>query len=125
MAQEVYIGFSTVGRTRPPYTMTDIELVKQDIMNTFQTRRGERVMRPNYGTIIYDLLMDPMDEITEEAVVEDVRNILRGEPRVEIVDIELRVMEEVLRIDVVLNFAPHNIVEKLFIEYDRRNQQEV
>lgn len=94
-------------------------------MNTFQTRRGERVMRPNYGTIIYDLLMDPMDEITEEAVVEDVRNILRGEPRVEIVDIELRVMEEVLRIDVVLNFAPHNIVEKLFIEYDRRNQQEV
>ncbi len=50
------IGFSTYGKRTPPYTEEGIELAKQDLLYAFQTRLGERVMRPNFGTIIFDLL---------------------------------------------------------------------
>lgn len=123
--REIYIGFSTVDQLGPPYTLTDIELVKRDLLNTFQTHRGERVMRPHYGTVIYDYLMEPFDEITREAILEDVRRIIDDEPRVELVNLDVNELEQVLRIDIVLNFAPQDVVDVLRIQYDRRNQQEL
>ncbi len=123
--REIYIGFSTVGLVSGPYTLTDVELVKRDLLNTFETRRGERIMRPNYGTIIFDYLMDPFDDFTREAILDDVRRIIDEEPRVELVNLDASELEQVLRIDVVLNFAPQDIIDVLRVEYDRRNQQEI
>jgi len=100
MSREVYIGFSTTDMVEPPYRVVDIELVKQDIRNMLNTRRGERVMRPEYGTRIFDLLMDPFDEETREAIIEDV-----------------------IRVDLELQFRPQDSVDQLFLEYDRRNLQ--
>ena len=34
------------------FSITDIELIKQDLFNHFYTRQGERLMNPTYGTII-------------------------------------------------------------------------
>jgi len=122
MAQrEVYIGFSTIGRREPPYRLVDIELVKQDLMNAFQTKRGERIMRPEFGTLIYDYLMDPFDETTKAAIVEDAITVIRNEPRVQLVAIDVRELDYVLRVEIQLNFVPQDVVELLYIEYDRRN----
>ena len=49
------IGFSTYGKRTPPYTEEGIDLAKQDLQYAFLTRRGERVMRPDFGTIIFCL----------------------------------------------------------------------
>ena len=54
-------GLSTVDKVRAPYTLVDSALVKRDLLNTFYTKKGERLMRPNYGSIIWDLLMNPED----------------------------------------------------------------
>ncbi len=121
----VYIGFSTAERTSPPWTYQDIELVKRDLLNTLKTQRGERLMRPNYGTIIYDLLMNPFDEITRNQMVDDVTAIIEGEPRVELVSLDVNELDQTIRIDAVLNFIPQNVSELLFIEYDRRNQEQL
>ena len=53
----VFKGFSTVDKIRAPYSLTDIELVKRDLLNEFYTKKGERVMRPNLGCIVHDLLL--------------------------------------------------------------------
>ena len=53
----IYKGFSTVNKIRAPYTLTDAELVKTDLLNELNTRQGERVMRPTFGTRIFDILM--------------------------------------------------------------------
>ena len=58
----IYKGFSTVNKIRAPYTLTDAELVKTDLLNELNTRQGERVMRPTFGTRIFDILMNPLDE---------------------------------------------------------------
>ena len=123
--REVYVGFSTVGTEGAPFTLTDIDLVKQDLLNTFNTKRGERVMRPTYGTVIFDLLMDPFDDITTEAIRDDVINIINAEPRVQLVDIDMRELEKTIRIDVTLNFTPGDVVDTLFIEYNRQNDEEI
>ena len=67
-----FIGFNTVGRLFPPFKLTDVDLVKRDLLNHFNTRRGERVMNPEFGTIIYDLLMDPQDPQTRNALLQEI-----------------------------------------------------
>lgn len=118
---EIYIGFSTSEIFEPPYRVVDIELVKQDLRNALNTRRGERVMRPNFGTRIFELLMDPFDEETRDAIIDDVATVIDGDPRVTLLGVDVIEMEHVLRIDVTLRFTPQETVDQLFIEYDRRN----
>ena len=38
-----FVGFNTVDQLRPPYSLTNIELVKQDINNQFATPVGSRL----------------------------------------------------------------------------------
>ena len=63
----IFKGFSTVDKIRAPYSLFDQELIKRDLLNEFQTRRGERLMKPNFGSIIHDLLMEPEDTITDDS----------------------------------------------------------
>lgn len=115
------IGFSTFGKRRPPYTLENLELAKQDLMNVFHTQRGERVMRPDFGTIIFDLLFEPFDEETRAAVVDDAIDIISDDPRFTMVSIDVRELEHTLRLDIQLNYIPLDVVDTLQIEYDRQN----
>ena len=121
MAREVYVGFSTTDLIEPPYRLVDIALVKQDILNALNTRRGERVMRPTYGTRIFDLLMDPFDEETKDAIINDVIEVIQGDPRVSLLSVDARELEHVMRLEIELRFTPQDVIDQLFIEYDRRN----
>ena len=48
-----YKGFSTNNRSKK-FRVTDFELVKQDLINHFNIRKGEKLMNPNFGTIIWN-----------------------------------------------------------------------
>ena len=126
MAQrEQYVGISTVGRDEPPYRLIDIELVKRDLLNAFNTRLGERVMRPEFGTVIFDLLFDPFDDETKALVVEDAQRIIGQDPRVTLVSIDAKELEHVMRVEVELLFTPQDVVDNLYIEYDRKNNEAI
>ena len=57
--------------------------IKESLIILLSTLRGERVMRPGYGTTVYDLLFEPLDLNTATLVGEEVkRSILIHEPRV-------------------------------------------
>ena len=60
-----FVGFNTVNQPNPPYSLTNIGLIKRDINNQFATPMGSRVMLPNFGTRIFELLFDPFDEYTK------------------------------------------------------------
>jgi phage baseplate assembly protein W len=115
------IGFSTFGKQRPPFTLENLELAKQDMLYSFHTRRGERVMRPDFGSIIFDLLFEPFDDDTKQAVVEDAQRLIDQDPRFELVSIDVRELEHTLRLDIVLRYIPLDVVDSLAIEYDRQN----
>ena len=89
----IYKGFSTVNKIRAPYTLTDAELVKTDLLNELNTRQGERVMRPTFGTRIFDILMNPLDEYVVNEVEEDVIRIVNKDPRVELQTVKTDVVQ--------------------------------
>ena len=115
------IGFSTFNKQRPPFTLEDLPLAKQDLLYSFHTHRGERVMRPDFGTIIFDLLFEPFDDDTKQAVVEDAQRLISQDPRFSLVSIDARELEHTLRLDIVLLYIPLDVVDSLAIEYDRQN----
>jgi phage baseplate assembly protein W len=82
----LYKGFSSYNyQTNKTFSVTDIELVKFDLLNHIFTRRGERVMHPNFGTRIPDITFEPLDSITLSILEEDLRSVIAFDPRVELV----------------------------------------
>lgn len=120
MAQ--YIGFSTIGKLFPPFTLSDIELVKQDLLNEFNTRLGERAMQPQFGTIIYDILMNPIDEFSIEAIKDDAVRIVKKDPRVQLANVVVKSYDDAVLLDISLFWSPNKIRESLFITYQKETE---
>ena len=114
-----FIGLSTVNRVRAPYTVIDSELVKRDLLNEFYTRRGERVMRPEFGSIIWDILMDPTSPDLEREIREDVTRIIDRDPRVALLGASVYALDHVIRVEIDLKFAFFDNTDKLYLEYTR------
>jgi phage baseplate assembly protein W len=82
-------------------------------------------MRPDFGSVIHDLLFDPFDEETKSLVIEDAIRIIGQDPRVTLVSIDAKELEHVLRVEVELHFTPQDVVDQLFVEYDRQNKEAI
>ena len=79
----LYKGFSFKNWQRnKSFTLTDVELVKQDLLNHIFTRRGERVGQRGFGTIIQDLLFEPFDNDTVVLISGQVQSVIDYDPRV-------------------------------------------
>lgn len=67
----------------------------QHLRTIICTRLGERIMRPNYGTRLYDRLFEPADDYTTQDIESEVRKaVSTEEPDVELVAVEVTVGEE-------------------------------
>ena len=118
-----FVGFNTVGQPNPPYSLTNVALIKRDLENTFATPKGSRVMLPNFGTDIYNYLFDPFDEPTKNAIIEDAISVIQGEPRVKLVSIDVYQQDQALNIIMILLFLPESITDNLFVSFSLANQE--
>ena len=84
-----YKGFSTVNAANIGNRLYDFDLVKQDIINHFNTRKGSRLMLPEFGTIIWDLIMEPLTDEIRDLLTEDINTICNFDPRVTPTQIDL------------------------------------
>jgi len=123
MADYHFRGFTTVGRDKPSYTATGMDLVKIDLLNHFSTRLGERVMLPNFGSIIYDLLMDPLDDISRDAIREDAERIVNEDPRVELRDTQLTETDNSITLEMQLTYLPDGVTDSLAIQFNTELQE--
>jgi phage baseplate assembly protein W len=115
---QVYKGFSTVASTKDS-RLYDFDLIKQDLLNQFNTRKGERVMNPEFGTVIWDLIFDPFTDDTKELIKSDVNKILNSDPR--IVPIQINVYEEQygMMLESTLQYVGSNQTENIRLSFDR------
>ena len=118
-----FVGFNTVDNPNPPYSLTNIELIKRDILNHFATPMGERVMMPNFGTRIYSYLFDPFDEYTKNAIIEDAVNVVKSDPRVELVNIDVYQEDQALNIIMNLLFKPESVTDNLFVTFSLKDRE--
>lgn len=87
----LYRGFSSFEFQRAKtFKIRDVELVKLDLLNHIFTKQGERVMMPTFGTVIPEMMFEPLDTETVNTVVEEVRRVLNYDPRVEILEMDVR-----------------------------------
>lgn len=84
----LYRGFSSVNRTKLT-NVFDIDLIKQDLLNHFNTRKTERVRQPAYGSSILDYLFEMQVSGNVQRIVEDVIRIINEETRVRLLDISV------------------------------------
>lgn len=118
----VFKGFSSpvVGKTRVLY---DIPLVKQDLVNHFNTRKGERVMDSEYGFIGWDLIFELDNSGVMQELEQDARRIVQMEPRVDLVDIVVESVSRGYKITILLNYVQLNTVDTLFLVFDDRSAE--
>lgn len=113
----LYRGFSTINRSKK-FRVTDIDLVKQDLINHFSIRKGEKLMQPNFGSIIWSLLFEPMDDHVNSLIVDDVKRIVGYDPRLGLQNITVVTQDHGLQIELDLLFIPTNQAAKLSLGFD-------
>jgi len=89
----VYRGFSFKNWQRDKsFVLTDVDMVKQDILNHLLTRKGERVGYREFGTDIQDLLFEPHDDRTIVLINDQVHEVIDFDPRVVLLSVDDYVM---------------------------------
>lgn len=113
-----YRGMSSVDRHKK-FRVTDFALVKQDLINHFRIRRGEKLMQPKFGTRIWDLIFEPMTAAVNQAIVDDVKRIVQYDPRVAVQNIIITEREYGLQIELDLVFIQTNQSDVLYLQFDK------
>lgn len=91
MAENLYKGISTKNYLKnSSLSLTDLELVKEDILNHIWTRKGERVYLPDFGTIIPDIVFEPLDNITIDLVKKELLDVINQDPRVDLINLNVK-----------------------------------
>ena len=116
-----YKGFSSQ-ETKSSFKLHDINLVKQDIINHFYIRKGEKLMNPDFGTIIWDLLFEQFTEEVKKLITADVEQIINYDPRIAINGVVIDSTDMGIRIEADITYIPFNINERMTFNFDRENK---
>lgn len=115
-----YKGFNSQ-ETKNKFKIYDIDLVKQDIINHFYIRKGEKLMNPDFGTVIWDLIFEPFTEEVKRLITEDVEQIINYDPRIAINSVSIDATDMGIRIEADITYLPFNINERMVFNFDKEN----
>ena len=115
-----YKGFSTVNPDNRGSTLYDFNLIKQNILNHLNTRKGQRVMNPKFGTIIWDILMEPLTLQIRNALTKDIEEICTFDPRVYPTQIQINEYEQGYVIDIILVMKNTNESDTIKLTFDQK-----
>ena len=116
-----YRGISTVNPDNNGFALYDLSLIKQDLINHFYIRQGEKLMNPTFGTIIWDVLFDPLTDDLKEAIVENATEIINYDPRVQVNRIIVDSYEHGIQIEAEITYLNYNISETMILQFDENN----
>lgn len=100
----IYRGFSTVGRNSI-FRINNLELIKQDLINHFNIRKGEKLMNSNFGTEIWNFLYEPLTEEVKSAIIADVNQVVSYDPRIAVTNVTITEYEQGLMIELFVNYC--------------------
>lgn len=113
----MYRGFSTINR-RKKFRLTDFELVKQDLVNHFKISKGEKLMRPNFGTIIWNVLHEPFTEDLKSVIVNDITSVAAYDPRISIDNVIVTEFERGIQVELELRYLQTNQTDLMNLRFD-------
>jgi len=115
-----YKGFNSKNKANR-FKLYDIDLVKQDIINHFYIRKGEKLENPGFGTIIWDMIFEQFTDETKTIIAKDVETIINYDPRIAVQSVSVDSTEQGMRIEAEVVYIPFNISERMTFNFDRNN----
>jgi phage baseplate assembly protein W len=117
---QFYRGFSTVDENSTNIKLYDFELIKQDILNQFNVRKGERVMNPAFGSIIWDLIYEPLTPNVKQQISSDIDRILNSDPRVIPTLVNIVEQDYGFLIEITLTYQGTDVSDSMILSFDKR-----
>lgn len=114
-----FTGFSTKNKKAVNHVLTGNDLVIEDLMNHIMTRKGERVMMPTFGSIIHDLIFEPLTFEIKSMIEEDIKGIVEEDPRCEFVGINVTDNEHRISVSLTISILPYSDNITLEIDLER------
>lgn len=121
MFMALYKGYNTVDNNTTKTRLEDAELIKRDLSNHFNIRKGEKLMRPDFGTIIWDALFEPMTEDLRDAIVEDVMEIIKYDPRIVAETVLVDEYENGILVEATVRYSNLNQTENMRFLFDQNS----
>lgn len=117
-----YRGFSTIGQVKK-FKMTDLELVKQNLFNHFNIRKGEKLMQPGFGSVIWSMMFEPLTEETKNLIQADVKKVVGYDPRTRVNNVIITQFDHGVQLDIEMEYLPGNQSDSLRLTFDNASQK--
>jgi phage baseplate assembly protein W len=118
-SSQFYKGFSSLDESSTTPRQYDFDVVKQDLLNQLNTRKGERVMNPTFGTSIWDLIYEPLTPDVKAVIATDLNRILTSDPRLIPTNINIVEQEYGFYIELSLQYANTDQSDNMKLVFDR------
>jgi len=117
---QFYFGYSSVNTdVTNNVRLYDFDLIKQDLLNQFNTRLGERVMNPTFGTIIWSLIYEPFTDSVKQAIADDINRICNNDPRVVPIQLDTVEQEYGILLEITLQYIGTDQTASMSLSFDR------
>jgi len=117
-----FVGFNTQGQYKK-FTLVDGPLIKRDLLNAFNIRQGQLPGRPAYGTVLWNYVFENQTNEVEQAIKAEVQRVAGGDPRLQIVSVDVFPQQNGLLLDVEIVILPSTEAERLSIFFDQQSRR--
>jgi len=115
----LYSGFSTADSSNTGSKLYDVSLIRQDLINQFNTRKGSRVMNPTFGTSLWDYLMEPISDNITAALQTEITAICTSDPRIHPTVINLTEYTDGYLLELTVNIVGTNQSANIILTFDQ------
>jgi phage baseplate assembly protein W len=97
------------------FVLNDIALVERNLRNHIFTPKGSRVMMPKFGTIIPDILFEPLNEYNINRIRQELTKVVDYDPRVKLINLTISPVRDENRVNcsMVLQYIELNVTRSM------------
>lgn len=117
----IYRGFSTLINQRKT-RLADYELAKQDLINHFHIRKGEKLHNPNFGSNLWSVVFDPLTATSKQAIIDDVKAVVSYDPRINVTDVTVVEYDQGIQIELDLEYVNTDFTDQIKLRFDQADQ---
>lgn len=113
-----FVGYSSKNKLKGPFTLRDVDLSVADFVNHLETRKGSRVMLPEFGSLLPELVMEPFTSDLVEQIKSEVLEIAREDPRLNINNVQVEQVEQAVTIRISAMYVPTKEQKEIDLLYE-------
>lgn len=120
-------GYTTTLNDFTSTTLTNLDLAKQDLINHFHIRKGEKWTNPDFGSDLPFYVFQPLDESTIDLINTEVLTIVSNDPRFELNSSKVDVQSDAQTITIIVQliYLPTTTATELQVKFDRDFEQDI